>query len=185
MRFAFVLYFVGALVCAAEPSQPSTRGMYSDLKGVSCDPLKPNSVLIFYWHDCPICNTYAPEINRIADGHTNFAFYIVQVDPDLTVAAAKKHAKDFDLHPPVLLDSRHELVRKLKAVVTPEAIVLGTNGECLYRGRIDNLYAALGKKRGIATTHELRDALEAIIAGKKVLMPETKAIGCLIQTNKK
>ena len=59
-------------------------------------PLEPAdkaaSVLFFYWQDCPISNGYAPEINRICASHTNFAFYIVQVDPDLTPAAAKEHA---------------------------------------------------------------------------------------------
>src|SRR4051794_30187716 len=78
------------------------------------DPLAPGdkmaSVMIFYVQDCPICNSYAPEINRIAT--TNFAFYIVQVDPDLKLEAAKQHARQYSLRPPVLLDPGHELVRR-------------------------------------------------------------------------
>lgn len=184
MRNAFVIFWLVAGVCFAG-DKPSSGFIFKDLNGVSHEPLKTGSkmasVLIFYWHDCPISNGYAPELNRIAAGHTNFAFYIVQVDPDLTVTAAREHARQFDLHPPVLLDPKHELVDHLKATVTPEAFVLGKNGQVLYRGRIDNRYAALEKERGTVTRHELIDALDAISVGTAVKQIETKAIGCLIQ----
>src|SRR6476660_1570617 len=119
---------------------PSADFVFSDLNGVARRPLDPGSqagsVVIFYWQDCPISNSYAPELNRLCAGHTNFAFYIVQVDSSLTAAAAKEHARKFDLHPPVLLDPRHRLVQLLKATVTPEVVVLGKQGELRYRGRI-------------------------------------------------
>src|SRR5436189_6241021 len=102
---------------------------FNDLDGVSRHPLEPGgkvaSVLFFYWHDCPICNSYAPEINRICASYTNFAFYIVQIDPDLTTAAAKEHAKEYALRAPVLLDPEHRLVKLAKATTTPEAVALG------------------------------------------------------------
>jgi hypothetical protein len=141
---------------------------------------KAGSVLIFYWHDCPICNSYAPEINRICAANTNFAFYIVQVDPDLTPAAAKKHAEDFALRPPVLLDGRHRLVKLAGATTTPEAVVFGKNKNVLYHGRIDNLYPSLNQRRAEATEHDLQDALDAITAGKTV-KAQWPATGCAIQ----
>ena len=138
-------------------------------------------MLIFYWHDCPISNGYAPELNRISASRTNFAFYIVQTDPELTATIAKEHARQYDLHLPVLLDPKHRLVKSAKATVTPEVVVLGKDAQVLYRGRIDNLFAAIGKKRAAATEHDLLDALDAIAAGKPVKKIETKAIGCSIQ----
>src|SRR5947207_2585592 len=142
-----------AVRCSAAPMKAVPLS-FEDLGGTIRHPLDPGnklaSVLIFYWHDCPICNSYAPEINRIYGSRTNFAFYIVQVDPDLTVAAAKKHAREYDLHPPVLLDTKHDLVKKLNATVTPQAVVVGGDGRILYRGRIDDLYATLGKRRSAA-----------------------------------
>jgi len=162
----------------------SSAAQIRDVDGAARDlfaPTGPANVLVFVASDCPISNGYAPEINRICAGHTNFTFFIVQVDPELTWAAAKHHARTFDLRPPVLLDPKHQLVKLAKATVTPEAVVLGKKRQILYRGRIDNLYAALGKKRAAATEHNLRDALTAIAAGKAVKQSETKAIGCLIQ----
>jgi hypothetical protein len=80
----------------------------------------------------------------------------------------------------VLIDRRHELVRQLGATVTPEAAVIGAHGELLYRGRIDDGYVSLGKRRFEATTHDLRDALEAVLAGKPVAAPRTATVGCAI-----
>lgn len=160
--------------------------VYADLNGIPRHPLDPGqkaaSVLFFYGHDCPISNGYAPEINRICSRYTNFNFYIVQVGDDLTAAAARAHARQYKLRAPILLDPRHELVKLAGATLTPEAVVLGRAGEVLYRGRIDNQYAALGKKRRAgATQHDLRDALDAIRAGKAVSVKETTAIGCVIE----
>ncbi len=162
--------------------------VFYDLDGVPRRPLQVNgtqgTVLLFYWHDCPICNSYAPEISRIFNAYTNFSLYIVQVDPDLTRAAAKKHASEYSLPAPVILDPEHRLVKWSKASVTPETVVLGPNREILYQGRIDDLYAGLGKKRSRATRHDLREVLDAISQNKTVATKKTKAIGCLIQDAK-
>src|SRR6266481_3229640 len=85
-------------LCAGAPRQPPGLAL-NDLSGVAHQPLdpkgKPASVLFFYWHDCPVCNSYAPEINRICAAYTNCAFYIVQIDPDLTPTEAKKHTTEY------------------------------------------------------------------------------------------
>ncbi len=158
----------------------------TDLNGAYHRPFvagaKSGSVLIFYWHDCPICNSYAPEINRISKAYTNFSFYIVQVDPDLTAAEAKKHAEQYELRPPVLLDPRHRLVLAAKATVAPEAVVYNKKGEAVYRGRIDNLYSALNQRRSEATEHDLRSALDAVAAGR-VVTAQPEPMGCSISTS--
>jgi hypothetical protein len=64
--------------------------------------------------------------------------------------------------------------------VTPTAVVVDAQGTVRYRGRVDNLYAALGKTRQQVTSHDLRDALDAVLAGRPVAHPETEAIGCFI-----
>ena len=49
-----------------------------------------------------------------------------------------------------------------------------------YRGRIDDTYAAYGKRRPEPTTRALETALIAVLAGKKVAVPRTEAVGCQI-----
>src|SRR5207237_6142025 len=102
-------------------------------------------VLIFISRECPISNSLAPEINRITAAYTNFAFYLVHADPDTKPEDASRHARDFLLQAPVLLDRAHRLVKAAGATMTPEAVVLDADRKVLYRGRINALYAALGK----------------------------------------
>ena len=157
-----------------------------DINGVFRSPLKPDgkaSVLFFITSDCPISNSYAPEIQRICSeyGSKKVSCTLVYVDPDLTIADVKKHVKDFSYSGvPAILDSTQKLVQAAGAKVTPEAAVIGASGQALYRGRIDNVYASLGKRRPEATEKDLRKALDEILSGKPVSTPQTKAIGCYI-----
>ena len=157
-----------------------------DINGVPRSPLAPTgkaSVLFFVTSDCPISNSYAPEIQRICSeyGPKQVSCSLVYVDPDLSLADVKKHVKEFGYSGvPALLDTTQKLVQAVGAKTTPEAAVISPSGQVLYRGRIDNVYAALGKRRPAATEHDLRKALDEVLSGKPVSTPETKAIGCYI-----
>lgn len=160
----------------------------TDITGKKHEPLNAGSrkatVIIFTLPDCPIANAYAPEINRLVADYTakGVGFYLAHVDHDLSAAEARKHAKDFGFQCPVLLDSQHALVKALGATKTPQVFLLGSDGKALYRGRINNLYADYGQRRQTVTQHDLRNALDAVLAGKPVSQPVTEAIGCHIQT---
>jgi len=158
---------------------------FSDVNGRAHTPLvagdKKAVVLIFISRDCPISNAFVPEMNRIAaDYGSRAAIYLVQADVELSADEARKHAELFQIKPPVLLDPQLQLARRTKARVTPEAVVITPGGETVYQGRINDLYAALTKKRAEPTTHDLRSALDALLSGKPVPTASTKAIGCSI-----
>jgi len=74
------------------------------------------------------------------------------------------------------------LVKALGATKTPQAFLLGPDGKPRYQGRINNLYADYGQRRQSVTQHDLRHALDAVLAGKPVSQPVTEVIGCHIQT---
>ena len=167
-------------LCAA-----GARGLvFTDLEGRSHEPLrnpaKPATVLLFVLHDCPAANGYWPEFNRIAAQFTNAAFYVVHAEPDLTASVAKEHARDYSIRVPVLLDPKLKLAKATGATISPEVVMVSPAGRRLYRGRIDDRVAALGKQRVQPTTHELRDALEAYESQKPIRVRETKAIGCYL-----
>jgi len=180
---------------AAEPGPASPPGVsaaarmsVSDVKGALHRPLSDDgqkaTVLFFVLHDCPISNSYAPEINRIVEayGNRDVRCYIVYVESDLSARAARRHVKDFKFKCPALLDPSHLLVNYTKATVTPEAAVLSAKGVLLYRGRIDDRVTDFGKSRVEPTRRDLRQALDAILEGKPVPTPFTKAVGCYIST---
>ena len=73
-------------------------------------------------------------------------------------------------------------MRRLGATKTPQAFVINAAGTTVYRGRINNLFADYGTRRQTVTQHDLRNALDAVLAGKPVSQAVTDAIGCHIQT---
>jgi hypothetical protein len=142
-------------------------------------------VFIFILPDCPISNSYAPELKRICRGFPQIEFYLVYADPDIAVAEARQHSKDYDFGFPGLLDPAHELVRKSGVTRTPEAAVFSLEGKLLYRGRIDDCYLDFGKKRDHAGQRDLENALSAILKNQPARWPDAPPIGCYIPTNEK
>ena len=140
-------------------------------------------VLFFISSDCPVSNSYAPEIQRLCAEYAmkGVDCSLVYEDVEITKSAMQKHLSEYRFTAiPAVIDSRREVANRYHATVTPQAVVIDRRGEIRYRGRIDNFYAALGKPRQQVTAHDLRDALDAVLAGKPVPVPETKALGCYI-----
>ena len=139
-------------------------------------------VLLFVGHDCPISNGYAQVVVRLCKEYLpkKVAFCVVYADADIKKDVARKHAKEYGYTCPAVLDPEMKLARKVGATVKPEVAVLDPKGDVLYRGRIDDLHTAFGKKRPQPTTHDLTDALDAVLAGKPVPVARTKAVGCYI-----
>lgn len=137
-------------------------------------------VILFVSHDCPIANAYAPEIKRLCEAFRDrgVAFCIVYAERDLPLETARRHAREYGYCCPVILDPELKLARRLGATRVPEAAVLSPRGELLYQGRIDDRYVDYGKRRPVVRSHDLRNALEAVLTGKPVANPRTEVIGC-------
>ncbi len=74
--------------------------------------------------------------------------------------------------------ARNELAALFAPKNFPEAFLVDPSGTVRYRGRIDDLYSDLDKKRSEPTHRDLLDAMTAIATGHPIAVPETKAIGC-------
>jgi thiol-disulfide isomerase/thioredoxin len=137
-------------------------------------------VLLFLGTECPVSNGYTPEMSRLAAayGPKGVSFLGIHPDPAVTAEAARKHADEYRLGFPVVLDPEQDLARRVGATVVPQAVLLSPAGEVLYRGRIDDRYAPDGKRRDEPRTRDLRRAIEAVLAGKSPPARETKAFGC-------
>jgi len=143
-------------------------------------PAPHPSALFFITTDCPIANSFAPEIKRIIAeyGPRGAAFSIVYTDLRQSEEAERRHAAEYGYDSPVQRDAGRVLSRRHGVTVTPEAVVLDAGGSRAYRGRIDDRYLAPGQYRLKPTTRELRDAIEAVLEGRPVAVAETKAAGC-------
>jgi len=192
LRRLICLFFSCLLVSGGFGKSPSPENAADrfglvDLMGRAADPWRGDSgkwrVFIFVRTDCPVSNSYAPEVARL---HAEFAprkvaFCLVYPDADETAAMIAQHMKEYGYPCAALRDPRLIFARRSRVRVTPEAALYNAKGELLYHGRIDNRYAALGKSRPVATRHELRDALTLALEGKSVTMASPPAVGCLIE----
>jgi peroxiredoxin len=141
-------------------------------------------VLFFVSIDCPISNSYIPEMQRIHAAYEKRGVRMYAVQPDAGRARedVKKYAADFGFTFPVLQDPQQTLTRAAGATIQPQVVLLSPQGQVLYSGRIDDRYIEIGKSRYEATRHDLRDALDAVLAGKPVAHAKTQAVGCVIPT---
>jgi hypothetical protein len=179
---------IAALVAAGCVSPGYQTGGVTDVEGGPVDVLAEGqsaaTVLIFVSDDCPISNRYIPEIMRLRDAYASrgVRFWMVHADATETAAAIRKHDKEFDLTVPALRDPGHVLVKLAKADVTPTAAVFAPDGRLVYHGRIDDRVAEFGEERPYAARRDLAEALDAVLAGRAVAEPETKAVGCIISS---
>jgi hypothetical protein len=149
------------------------------------EPGREALVCIFLSTECPIAIGFIPELNRqfkaLRVGPSSVGFYGVISDRSITRAAAAKHAAEFKIEFPVLFDASGGLARVLKPTHTPEAFVIDARGRLAYRGRIDDVYAELGKRRAAPSERTLADAVAAVIAGRAPPRTSAEPVGCLYE----
>src|SRR5438270_9304376 len=121
LRFAPLIL----LCCAAWAGAPQFR--LRDVQGgihTSAEWTGRRAVVLFFiTTDCPVGNSYVPEMNRLREAYANrgVAFYAVQADPSVHEADVAKYANEYHYTFPLLLDPGHILVRHTGATVTPQA----------------------------------------------------------------
>ena len=144
---------------------------------------KQKAILLFFiTTDCPVGNSYVPEMNRLREayGSRGIAFYGVQADPTVAGDVVARYARDYRYSFPLLLDPAQTLVRHANATVTPQAAILSPEGKVLYLGPIDNRVEDFGKSRPQATQAYVRLVLDSVLGGKGVAFSTHKSIGCSI-----
>jgi peroxiredoxin len=173
----------------AEPLEPGAISLVDDFdlldtRGLSHTRAEWRAskavVLCFLATECPVSNAYAPELRRLADVYRprGVAFFGVHSDPDVTADQAARHAKEYGLSFPVLLDPAQELAGSVGVKVTPEVALVGGDGRVFYHGRVDDTYLRDGKHRTVRRTHDLQNALEAVLADRVPADATGPAFGC-------
>jgi peroxiredoxin len=139
---------------------------------------KNGTVIIFIATRCPVSNGYNERMEKLANDYAPRGVQIVGINANSTEPASevKQHAAEKGLTFTILKDNGNQIADRFDAQVTPEAYVLDASGKLVYHGRIDNSRAG-----DAITSNDLRDAVEAMLAGKPVAKPEARAFGCSIK----
>ena len=139
------------------------------------------TVVLFLSFDCPNSNGYTPTFLDLHRTYGDKGVKFVAVsETELTADELKAKAAEYKLPFPVFADPKQTIADAFKATTTPEAFVLDHNQVLRYRGRIDNMYSDRLKRNATVTDHDLKNAIEDLLAGRPVRTPVTKAVGCPI-----
>jgi thiol-disulfide isomerase/thioredoxin len=139
------------------------------------------TVVLFLSFDCPNSNGYTPTLLDLHKAYAEKGVKFVAVcESDLTADELKAKVAEYKLPFPVFPDPKQATADTFKAKITPEAFVLDHNQVLRYRGRVDNMYTERLKRSPTVTEHDLRNALDDLLAGKPVRTPVTLAVGCAI-----
>ncbi|MEL7500088.1 MAG: redoxin domain-containing protein [Planctomycetota bacterium] len=177
----------------ASANLPTDRGVESDdwsfelVNGQRLHPFDDAQtkavVIVFAATDCPIANAYQPVLREMSDAYSSRGIQFLLVYPSLeaTVGDLTKHSADFEIDLPMVLDDTLEIAKRFNAEVTPEVFVFRPGvSQPVYRGSIDDQYAAYGKKRPVAKQQFLMDAIDSVLAGEPISCPTTRPVGCFI-----
>ncbi|HWS88424.1 MAG TPA: thioredoxin family protein [Pyrinomonadaceae bacterium] len=139
---------------------------------------KAGTVILFIATKCPVSNAYNARMQKLAEEYRAKGVNVVGINSNVAESAAevKQHAADNGLSFTILKDPNNKVADRFGAQVTPEAYLLDASGKLVYHGRIDN-----SRNGDSITNTELRDAIEATLAGKPVEKAEVKAFGCSIK----
>jgi peroxiredoxin len=166
------------------------RGVDGAIHRLSDYSSSPVLVVVFTCNHCPIAQMYERRIGQLASDYKDRGVALVAIEPndpkairideldssdisdsldEMKIRAAYKH-----LTYPYLYDGDTQAVTEAYGPqATPHAFVFDSERRLRYEGRIDNSY-----RSELLTTHEVRDAIDAVLAHRDVAVKHTGVFGC-------
>jgi len=139
---------------------------------------KNGTVIIFLSAQCPVVRAYNERIEKLAEDYRARGVNVVGINSNVTesVDDIKRHISDNKFSFVVLRDGGNQVADMLNAQHTPETFFLDAGNKLVYHGRIDN-----NRNAEMVESNDLRDAIDATLAGKPVAKTEAAAFGCSIK----
>lgn len=141
------------------------------------------TMYVFLLDECRICQELAPELNEIYTLTKESGMGFVGFFPNFssTESGIKKFVKKYRVQYPVQADYSKQQALRFAATILPEVVLWNeTKSEVVYRGAVNNLFYAPGKRRHNVTEHYVKNAIFAILEGKYPIIRETEPLGCFI-----
>jgi len=137
-------------------------------------------VLIFSSNRCPTAKAYAGRMNALQADYGPRGVQVLAINsndphlyPDESRARMADRAKEDGYTFPYVVDPGQAVARAFGAMCTFHVFVLDRARRLRYEGRFDS--ARLAEN---VTSHDLRNALDDVLAGADVRVPSTRPFGC-------
>ena len=144
---------------------------------------KPILVVMFTCNHCPYVVAYEGRMIKIQSDYSPKEVQLVAINSNDTKSYPEDsydkmvvRAKEKHFNFVYLRDEDQKVVDAYGAVCTPHVFLFDKMRKLCYRGRIDD-----SKDPAKVTSHDLRNALDDLIAGRKVRVPDTRPFGCSIK----
>lgn len=147
---------------------------YKDAKAV---------VVVFTCNGCPFAKTYEDRLVELQKDYRDRGVQVVAINvnnrPVDRLDKMKERAKKKAFNFPYLYDASQKSARDYGAEMTPEVFLLDGGRKIAYMGAIDN-----NIEPHRVTKPYLRDAIDAVLAGKAPAVKESKPHGCSVKYEK-
>jgi peroxiredoxin len=155
-----------------------------DLPDTEGDPqtFQTPAVVVFTCNHCPYALAWHDRLMDVARDYPGVHFYAINPNdaeryPRDSLEAMKERVRGDDGWPmPYLRDESQEVARAYGAKTTPDVFVVDEPGALRYRGAPDPDH-----RDPSLNASWLREALDAVLAGERVVRPETDPIGCSVK----
>lgn len=168
----------------------SLRDVYGKKVSMNAFPGAKGFIVVFTCNHCPFAKLYTDRLNALQATFKTQGVPLVAVNPmdsilyeNETVEGMRQWAESQHFAFPYLRDASQSVARNFGAFKTPHAFVVWKeNGQWVirYSGAIDDN----GAEPGAVTQPYLADAVNSLLAGQPVAIPETASIGCAISYRK-
>lgn len=141
-------------------------------------------IVIFSCNHCPYVQAYENRIISIQSEFAEKGVQIVAINsnedknyPEDSFEEMIKRSNDKHFNFPYLRDETQEVAKAYGATHTPEIFLFDKERKLRYHGKIDDNWKEPEKVK----YQYLRNAIEEVLKGKEVSIPETFSIGCTIK----
>lgn len=136
-------------------------------------------VVCFYRNNCPVAQGYERRIIEFTKRYRDQGVAVVAINASHaageTLEKMKMRAEQRNFDFAYLRDETQQTARAYGATVTPHLFVLDRDRKIAYMGAFDDQ-----NQQDNVTRHYLIDAVDSLLAGKPVTVPESLQRGCAI-----
>jgi peroxiredoxin len=159
----------------------------TDGKVISLADFKDKSALLvlFICNHCPYVKHIRTGLAQLARDYLPKHVAIVGINsndtenyPEDSPAKMKTEVKSAGYTFPYLYDEFQAVAKAYRAACTPDIYLFDSNHKLVYRGQFDDSRPGNGLP---VTGKDLRVALDAVLAGKPVPLPQKASVGCNIK----
>lgn len=138
-------------------------------------------VIAFLGTECPLTRLYGPRFEQLRQAYAarDVGFLALNSNSQDSITEIAAYARNHKLQFPILKDLGNKVADQMGAVRTPEVFVLDQQRVVRYWGRIDDQYGVEYARDNPRHSY-LHDAVDDLLANRKVAIPVVESAGCYI-----